>query len=242
MANFWVHAGLLNVDGQKMSKSLGNFTPLSQVLDRYPAAVVRYLFLQTGYRKTSNFTAESIDAAGKGLRGLYADLDSLRASAKTDGAMKADGAAAAPTQAAVPEEFNAFLDDDLNTAGAVGWLQTYVKNALKERTASPASVVAIAEQSLERFGLPRDAESAGVAATSSPVKLNKAARMELSIIAGERESSDVELVEKVVAVRESARKSKDWAKSDRLRDALARAGIAVKDTPSGAQWSFDGRS
>jgi len=242
MANFWVHAGLLNVDGQKMSKSLGNFTPLTQVLDRYPAAVVRYLFLQTGYRKPSNFTGESIDAARKGLRGLYADLDSLRASAKIDGAKNADGAPAAPTQAAAPEEFNAFLDDDLNTAGAVGWLQTFVKNALKERTASPASVVAIVEQCLERFGLPSDAESAGVAATSSQVKLNKAARMELSIIAGERESSDLELVEKVVAVRENARKSKDWAKSDRLRDALARAGIAIKDTPSGAQWSFDGRS
>ncbi|HEV2908308.1 MAG TPA: cysteine--tRNA ligase, partial [Candidatus Eremiobacteraceae bacterium] len=63
MADFWVHAGLLNVEGQKMSKSLGNFIPLAQMLDRYPAAVIRYLFLQTGYRKPSNFTTESIEAA-----------------------------------------------------------------------------------------------------------------------------------------------------------------------------------
>ncbi|MBV8367043.1 MAG: cysteine--tRNA ligase [Candidatus Eremiobacteraeota bacterium] len=239
MANFWVHAGLLNVDGQKMSKSLGNFTPLTQILDRYPAAVVRYLFLQTGYRKPSNFTAESIDAAGKGLRGLYADLDALRARAKSNAAPGSRSPAPSPASL---EEFDAYLDDDLNTAGAVGWLQTYVKCSLKDGGADASIVVATAQQCLERFGLPSDAESAGLTATSSQVKLNKAARMELSIIAGEREASDLELVEKVISARDDARKAKDWAKSDRLRDALARAGIAVKDTPSGAQWSVDGRS
>ena len=239
LADFWVHAGLLNVDGQKMSKSLGNFTPLTQVLDRYPAAVIRYLFLQTGYRKPSNFTAESIEAAGKGLRGLYADLDKLRAAAPKEPLERSslldreDDAALA--------DFNAFLDDDLNTAGAVGWLQTYVKSAIKDRTRATRAV-AVVEQALERLGLPTDAQSAGVAATSSQVKLSKAARMEFSIIAGERDAPDVDLVEKVVAIREQARKSKDWAKSDRLRDALARAGIAVKDTASGSQWSVDGSS
>ncbi|MBV8282992.1 MAG: cysteine--tRNA ligase, partial [Candidatus Eremiobacteraeota bacterium] len=146
MAEFWLHAGLLNVDGQKMSKSLGNFTPLTQMLDRYPAAVIRYLFLQTGYRKPSNFTADSIDAAGKGLRGLYADLDKLRETVKPSGGANQQ---ASPNPAEVAE-FDEFLDDDLNTAGAVGWLQTYIKSAFKER-ATPArarEVVATAEHCL----------------------------------------------------------------------------------------------
>ncbi len=239
MANFWVHAGLLNVDGQKMSKSLGNFIPLAQMLDRYPAAVIRYLFLQTGYRKPSNFTTESIEAAGKGLRGLYVDLEKLRENAKP-----ASSAAGINSTATDIEEFNAFLDDDLNTAGAVGWLQTYIKGALKAGAdaARAAHVVATAEQSLERLGLPPDAERAGVAPQSSQVKLNHAARIALSIIAGERDAPDIELVEKVVALRDKARLAKDWKKSDTLRDALARAGIAVKDTAQGSQWSVDGGS
>jgi len=236
MANFWVHAGLLNVDGQKMSKSLGNFTPLTQMLDRYPAAVIRYLFLQTGYRKPSNFTADSIEAAGKGLRGLYADLDKLRARARLNPMERSD-VSDRQRESAI-EEFNAFLDDDLNTAGAIGWLQTYVKPSIKDRTGADA--VAVVEQALERLGLPVDAESAGVAATSSQLKLSKAARMEFSIITGDRDAPDDDLVSKVVAIREKARKSKDWAQSDRLRDALARAGIAVKDTATGSQWSVDG--
>jgi cysteinyl-tRNA synthetase len=245
MAEFWVHAGLLNVDGQKMSKSLGNFTPLTQMLDRYPASVVRYLFLQTGYRKPSNFTADSIEAAGKGLRGLYADLEKLRDVAASSS--NAQIAPATPSQADVAQ-FDEFLDDDLNTAGAVGWLQTYIRSASvdarsKEGAAADriGEVIATAAHCLDRFGLPADAVAAGVAATSSQVKLNKAARMELSIIAGERDASDIELIERVVANLDDARKSKDFAKSDRLRDALKRAGIAVKNTPSGSQWSVDGR-
>lgn len=237
MADFWVHAGLLNVDGQKMSKSLGNFIPLTQMLDRYPAAVIRYLFLQTGYRKPTNFTAESIEAAGKGLRGLYADLEKLR-----EGVRRPDSPDESEAAGAKLEEFRAYLDDDLNTAGAVGWLQTYIKSAFKERAGESRAheVVAVAAQCLEALGLPADAESAGVAATSSQVKLNHAARIALSIIAGERDAPDIELVEKVVALRQKAREAKDWAKSDALRDALARAGIAVKDTTSGSQWSVDG--
>jgi cysteinyl-tRNA synthetase len=204
------------------------------MLDRYPAAVIRYLFLQTGYRKPSNFTTESIEAAGKGLRGLYVDLEKLRGNAK----------APASAPASDIEEFNAFLDDDLNTAGAVGWLQTYIKGALKAGAdaARAAQVVATVEESLERLGLPPDAERAGVAPQSSQVKLNHAARIALSIIAGERDAPDIELVEKVVALRDKARLAKDWKKSDTLRDALSRAGIAVKDTAQGTQWSVDGGS
>src|SRR5450631_2530759 len=75
MAEIWMHAGLLNVDGQKMSKSLGNFVPLVELLERQSWAAIRYFFLQTGYRKPTNFTDEAVEAATKGLRGLYADLE-----------------------------------------------------------------------------------------------------------------------------------------------------------------------
>jgi cysteinyl-tRNA synthetase len=243
MARFWVHAGLLNVDGQKMSKSLGNFTPLTEMLDRHPAAVIRYLFLQTGYRKPTNFTDESIEAAGKGLRGLYADLDLLRqtADARHDGA-------AIPT--ADLHEFNEYLDDDLNTAGAVGWLQTYLKSAIKSARArapgasgdapSPAQAIATAELALGIFGLPADAQTAGLKQQRRALALTTMARLELRKLAGEHAGDDAALVEAIVALREKARAAKNWAMSDALRDALGRAGIALKDTPKGSEWSTDG--
>jgi cysteinyl-tRNA synthetase len=239
MANFWVHAGLLNVDGQKMSKSLGNFTPLADMLDRYPAAVIRYLFLQTGYRKPSNFTEEAIEAAGKGLRGLYADLEILRKS--SSGAL-----APAKDSSAQPDlrEFNEFLDDDLNTAGAVGWLQTFLKNARnragKTDATQAAAAVATAERALHILGLPADAETAGMTQAKRELVLSTMSRLELQKLAGDHSLEGAELVDKIVAVRTKARASKNWAMSDALRDALARAGIAIKDTAGGSEWTVDG--
>ena len=246
MANFWIHAGLLNVDGQKMSKSLGNFTPLSEMLARYPAASIRYLFLQTGYRKPSNFTEDAIDAAGKGLRGLYADLELVRKMAADSKPGAKISAKQASVAAAPPDmrEFNAYLDDDLNTAGAVGWLQTYLKSA-RSRTedkdpAKALAAVATAERALGILGLPANAESAGLMQLRRELALKPFARLELRKLAGESAENDAALVDKIVALRDRARAAKNWAMSDALRDALARAGIAIKDTPEGSQWSVDG--
>jgi cysteinyl-tRNA synthetase len=222
MAVYWIHAGLLNVDGQKMSKSLGNFTPLSQMLDRYPAAVIRYLFLQTGYRKPTNFTAESIDAAAKGLRGLYADLaarrDSMERSTSVD-------------RTPLPAEFAEHMDNDLNTAGAVGWLQTHVKSGRAD--------IETVERCLRILGLPPDARGAGVLAVAE-LRLTAADRAALVAAAGEDVAGDAALVERVVARRSAARAAKDWAKSDELRDALARVGVVLKDSAQGSEWSVDG--
>ena len=240
MANFWIHAGLLNVDGQKMSKSLGNFTPLSEMLDRYPAAVIRYLFLQTGYRKPTNFTDESIEAAGKGLRGLYADLEALREAMQQSGQ---GGRAAGDLATADIQAFDEYLDDDLNTAGAVGWLQTYLKSARGHVAKDPsvaAQVVATAERCLSILGLPADANAAGLVQRRRELALSTMARLELRKLSGEHPADDAALVDKIVALRDKARAAKNWAMSDALRDALGRAGIALKDTPKGSEWSVDG--
>ncbi|HEY6358100.1 MAG TPA: hypothetical protein VIX35_07640, partial [Vicinamibacterales bacterium] len=201
-----------------------------------------YLFLQTGYRKPSNYTEESIEGAGKGLRGLYADLDQLRQSAAT--------ASARSEAVAGLREFNEYLDDDLNTAGAVGWLQTYLKTALKAardgapgapgEAISAARAVATAEAALRIFGLPADAEAAGLTQQRRELALSTLARLELRKLAGEHPADDAALVDKIVALREKARAAKNWAMSDALRDALGRAGIALKDTKQGSEWSVDG--
>ncbi len=232
MAEIWMHAGLLNVDGQKMSKSLGNFMPLIAMLDRHSWAGIRYFFLQTGYRKPTNFTDAALEAATKGLRGLYADLEIVRAAA---GALPAREVGAVDT-----EEFDALLDDDLNTAGAIGWLQKRLKAeriASAKRDGSPHAAVALAERCLAVLGLPPSAEEAELVTAESAVRLTDAARLSLRIIAGDGHSDDRKLIDRVVAIRWAAREAKDFAASDRLRDVLLKSGIAVKDTKGGSEWS-----
>jgi cysteinyl-tRNA synthetase len=238
MARYWVHAGLLMVDGQKMSKSLGNFVPMTTLLERHAPAAIRYLFLQTGYRKPTNFTEESIGAATEGLRRLYENLEQLRAAAgQTPPAYVntiADEAAA----------FDAFLDDDLNTAGALGWLQTRVKDErsmVSKNAGSPHATIALAERCLAVLGLPGSAAAAGLAAVQE-VRLNDDSRERLSKIAGNGASGtdDAKLVQAVIDLRNEARAAKDFATSDKLRDALAGAGITLKDSKTGTDWFVDG--
>jgi len=110
MANFWLHGGLLNFDGKKMSKSLGNFEPLSAMLDRHDPLAIRLLFLQTGYRKAMNFTEDSIAGATVALEKLRKAYHGL---AEAPGAIEV---------APLREKLFAALDDDVNTSGALGVL------------------------------------------------------------------------------------------------------------------------
>ena len=111
-------AACLHFDGKKMSKSLGNFEPLSALLDRHDPQAIRLLFLQTGYRKPMNFTEEAIAGATTALRRLLEAYDALR----TAPPAARDEAAEAAALGAYVERFYAALDDDMNTAGALSVL------------------------------------------------------------------------------------------------------------------------
>jgi cysteinyl-tRNA synthetase len=167
------------------------------------------------------------------LRGLYQELDDLR---KIAGAK-----APAPPQDHVATElqlrFSEFLDDDLNTGGAVAWLQTQVRDARRKRD---ASILGVVERCLDILGLPRSAAEADLERKPAVAHLSDEARAMLRKIAGDAVSTDTALIERVIALRNVARASKNFAQSDALRNALMRAGISVKDTPAGSEWSFDG--
>jgi cysteinyl-tRNA synthetase len=226
MARVWMHAGLLMVDGEKMSKSLGNFVPLSELLERHSPAAVRYLFFQTGYRKPTNFTETSIVGAADGLRRLLEAVEALG----DDGGADADAVAAA----AAP--FDRFLDDDLNTAGALGWLASYVR---QQRTGSDVTnggiAAAVARRCLAALGLPY--RLADLAGAERALSLTEAARGALAAVAGDGFKDDTQLVQAVVDLRTAARAAKDFARSDSLRDALAAAGIEIKDSKNGTEWA-----
>ena len=231
MANFWVHGGLLLFDNRKMAKSLGNFEPLSDLLERHDPQAIRWLFLQTGYRKVMNFTEDSIAAAAVGLGRVKAAYRTL---ALANGAKEAQS----------PEldaRMETALDDDMNTAAALAVLYDFAGRS---------------ETSYERLGYwlgvlgvaPNDSWLEEAAAELAP-DFGEQLRRALQSLGQDRgETIDaarsaiegltpLEAIERIVVLRNDARRAKDWSASDKLRDVLARCGIEINDSKEGTTWS-----
>jgi cysteinyl-tRNA synthetase len=223
MANFWVHGGLLLFDNRKMAKSLGNFEPLSDLLQRHDPQAIRWLFLQTGYRKVMNFTEDSIGAAAVGLARIKAAYRNLAPA--TDGEPVRD-----------PEldgRMEAALDDDMNTAAALAVLYDVVDKSTpsREDLAYWLDILGVAPNAswLE--------EPAVELAPDFGVKLDEALGA-LAIEVALGSATPEEAIAKIIAMRNEARRAKDWAASDKLRDALLRCGVEVKDSKDGTTWSI----
>jgi len=212
---FWIHGEHLNLDAQKMSKSLGNIYTVGEVkaMD-YDTLALRYALLSVPYRTKLNFTNQSLDdakAAIARIESFLLRLDEVATSGPRDAAHADDSADAIIGK--FLEDFQEAMDDDLNTAGALGAIFTFIRDA---NTAIDAGRI-----------------SAGDAAGM------KAAMMKvdpvLDIFPKREQSLDAE-VEKLIEARNAARKSRNFAESDRIRDELLAKGIVLEDTPAGVRW------
>jgi len=191
-ARYWLHNEMLQVEGSKMSKSLGNFFTVRDLLERgIPGEVLRFVFLQTHYRKPMDWTEKKAEEAEAVLR-----------------RWRAQTAGVAPGKAA-PQVIEK-LADDLNTAGAVADLHALA------HAGDAATLLASARQ----MGLLTDALGGWEAA-------------------GEVEGEVAALIERLLTKRAAARKAKDFARADALRDGFAAAGVRVTDTPEGAEWELE---
>ncbi len=228
MANFWLHGGLLLFDNRKMSKSLGNFEPLSDVLDRYDPQAIRLLFLRTGYGKVMNFTEEAMAGAVATLERLRRDYRALHeAAAGVDGSATAGGALTARIVEA--------LDDDMNTAAALREVLAAASAPLEGDARARLSEL---RSLLHLLGLePDDRWLADPKELPLPEDLAYALRREIGEpwLDGVDEAHSA--LERVISERLTARTNKDWSRSDRLRDALARCGIEIQDGKEGSTWS-----
>jgi cysteinyl-tRNA synthetase len=233
MANFWVHGGLLLFDNRKMAKSLGNFEPLIDLLQRHDPQAIRWLFLQTGYRKVMNFTEDSITAAALGLSRIKAGYRSLYRPERSGQNSVVGSVVEGRT---IDEKLEAVLDDDMNTAAALAVLFEFIAD-LPDPDADPTRAAAALDALdywLPILGIEPNASWLAEPAVELPAdfthRLQSALSMELDGM------MPPEAVERVVALRTQARLEKNWGESDRLRDALARCGVELKDGKEGTTW------
>lgn len=235
-ANTWMHTGMLLVDGEKMSKSLGNFFTLEEVLEKHSAAALRLLMLQTHYRSPLDFSWERLEGAENSLERIATCVENLmwaanHASGEADAERGAALIAAAERAAA---EFEASMDDDFNTAGAV---------------AAYFQLVTEANTYLDEAGGAADAEActacaAGIAGAFSVLGVGLREPKEelpvglLGVAAGlvAYTGDDVdEAAERILAARAEARAAKNWELADAIRDQLRDMGLVIEDTAAGSR-------
>ena len=213
LANLWMHNGYINVDNKKMSKSLGNFFTAREVAEKYGYEVVRYMMVQAHYRSPINYCVELLEACKASLERLYTCRDTL------DRAI-----ANAPAGGANPESLELFeqrkqafitaMDDDLNTADGVAVLFDLVRD-LNTRSNDAATT--------------KDTLTAGAALFDELTGV-------LGLLYNRKQGNEIPAqVQELVEARAAARKAKNFAEADRLRDEIAALGYAVKETRQGVE-------
>ena len=214
-AHYWMHNGYINVDNVKMSKSLGNFFTVRDVAEKYGYEPIRYLLISAQYRSPINYSTDIIEQCIAALNRLYTCRDSLDFELKNAADAEHDGdKAIIDGFDKYREQFIAAMDDDLNTADAI------------------ASI----------FELVRDINTNVVGKTPSKALVEGAIAMfdELTGVLGlvynrKTETLDSD-VEALIEARTNARKEKNWAEADRIRDQLKEMGIVLEDTAQGVKW------
>jgi cysteinyl-tRNA synthetase len=265
LARYWMHNGFLNVEGEKMSKSLGNFVTINELLDRYPGGALRFAMLQTHYRQPINWTERKAEDSWSELRDWAASIHSSNAQHNMN-------FRAAQGRQPVPHpDILAALDDDLNTPEVI----TILRALYNERNERSYSLLI---ESCEFLGIfdrhTIGSYFRGVSGTNlgydltfnihsivqelkvaiinkQSMKVEKVAKLLADRGVGFRKSSDGDVhihplegfqqqqsgeIERLIEARTAARKAKDFKESDRIRDDLLAKGIVLKDGPSGTTW------
>ena len=214
-AKYWMHNAFLNIDNHKMSKSLGNFRTVREISEQYDLQVLRFFMLSAHYRSPLNFSADLMEASKNGLERIVNAADNLKflmGNAKSEDMTAKEQEAFAASEEFV-KGFEAAMDDDFNTADAVSAVFELVKyiNTTTDAESSRTYLQAL----LERL-----------------VKLTDV----LGLIVDKKEDMLEEDIEKLIEERQAARKEKNFARADEIRDELLEKGIILEDTREGVKW------
>ncbi len=214
-ANYWMHNGYINVDNVKMSKSLGNFFTVRDVAEKYGYEPIRYLMISSHYRSPINYSVDIIEQCKASLTRLHTCRDSLDFALKNAGDGEPENAAEIRAQMeARKQQFIEAMDDDLNTADGLAAVFELVRDI-------NVSVL----------------QSGSKALITDAIKLFDELTDVLGIVYPHEQTDDLDAeVEKMIEARQAARKAKNWAEADRIRDELKDKGIVLEDTPQGVKW------
>ncbi len=239
LANTWMHTGMLRVDGEKMSKSLGNFYTLKEVLDKYPADAVRLLMLQTQYRAPLDFSFDRLNGNVGTLERLQTAVKNLRWAADQapqDGELNDADRTLGRAIDAAREDFVTQMDDDFNTAGGLAAIfalvtaaNTYLAQAGQDT--STAVCLRAADMICELAGVMGIKLGQKSEEDDLPAELVDLAATH----AGYQGASPAEAADALLAARQEARAAKNWGVADAIRDGIGELGLMVEDTAAGAR-------
>lgn len=217
-AKYWIHNNLVTVNGQKMSKSLGNFVTLKDAFKKFNPIVVRFFILQSHYRSTLDFSEQAIEGAAKGLEKLQNTLERVRAEIRKG----KTGGGSLPDLEQLRAQFFEAMDDDFNTPQAIAALFE-LSRSINELMASVEGASIETLQKIDKFF----GES-----------FEAVLGLSLKMGAGLSNVNFLEsnLVEILINARTEARVNKLWALSDKIRDELKVLGIVLEDTKNGPTW------
>lgn len=214
-ANYWMHNGYINVDNVKMSKSLGNFFTVREVAEKFGYEPIRYLMISSHYRSPINYSIDVIEQCKASLARLYNCRESLDFAAENvRDTVPEDFEDIKTRLCSRREQFIKAMDDDLNTADAVSAVFELVRDI------NTCVITDSPSKELVRFAAELFDELTGV----------------LGLVYNRKKDSLDKEIEEMINARQQARKDKNWAEADRIRDELKARGIILEDTPRGVKW------
>ncbi|WP_294090067.1 cysteine--tRNA ligase [uncultured Actinobacillus sp.] len=205
--NYWLHTGMLTIDKEKMSKSLGNFFSIRHMLGLYDAESLRYFFLTAHYRSLLDYSVENLDLARSALERLYTALRGCDVSGAAEGGEH------------YVEAFKTAMDDDFNTPGALAVLFEIARELNKLKTEDMAKANGLAVRLKELAGV-----------------LGLLEQEPESFLQGDTNSDEAAEIEALIKQRNEAKANKNWAVADEVRDKLKAMNIVLEDTPNGTIW------
>jgi cysteinyl-tRNA synthetase len=212
-ANYWMHNGYINVDNVKMSKSLGNFFTVRDVAEKYGYEPIRYLLISSSYRSPINYSTDIIEQCKAALQRLYTCRDNLDFELKNANDGDLDENVKAQLDKRI-EQFNTALDDDLNTADGIAAVFDLVRDINTLAIGKGASKATV-EYAIKIFDMLTDV---------------------LGLVYNRKEEKADAEIDAMIEARTAARKEKNWAEADRIRDELKAMGIVLEDTAQGVKW------
>ena len=210
-AHYWLHNGFLTIDNEKMSKSLGNFFTVREIADKYPLQVIRFFMLSAHYRSPLNFSADLVEASKNGLERILTAVDKLKSLAPAD--VEGSDVSVEAELDGYTKRFETAMDDDLNTADAISVIFELVKYTnINISNDTPKKTVDLAIRTIEKL-----CDILGI------------------ITEREEELLDSD-IEALINERQEARKAKNFARADEIRNMLSDKGIILEDTREGVKW------